>query len=103
MGLDHKKEILEWVIHEVELYIDWAKEIRTTCGEYLKLMTDYDMSVVELDQEKIRPLFHKKMENGTTNELTLDFMGFVAQAFAQSKQVMKNTCKCDKDWDVITD
>lgn len=66
------------MLHEVELDIDWVKEIRVACEEYLRLMTDFGVIAIELDPEKIKPYFHKKMENGTTDVLTLDFMGFVS-------------------------
>lgn len=79
MGLDH---IIEWVLHEVELDIDWAKEIRMACAKYLKLMIDFDMPSIEMDPKKIRPYFLKKMYEGATDVLTLDFMDFFTCAFA---------------------
>lgn len=84
LGLDHWKEIFERVLHELEQDIDWVKEIRVAYEEYLKLMTYFDMSAIELDLEKIKPYFHKKMENGTKDALTLEFMGFAAWAFTRS-------------------
>lgn len=76
MGLDHKREVLEWVLHEVELDFEWVKEHRTDYEEYLKLMIDYDMLAVELGPEKIRSYFHKKMENGAIDSLMPNFMDF---------------------------
>lgn len=78
LGLYHRKEVLERLFHEVELDIDWAKEIRVVCEEYPRLMTEFDSPIVELDPEKIKLYFHKNMENETTDALMLDFMGFTA-------------------------
>lgn len=37
------------MLHEVELNLDWIKEYWMACEEYLKLMIDYGMPIVELD------------------------------------------------------
>lgn len=102
LGLDHRKEVLERVLHEVELDIDWVKEMRVDYAEYLKMMTDLDVPASELDAEKLKPYFHKKMDNMTVDVLMPYFMGFVARSFAQSKQVVKNMPNYDKDWYGIT-
>lgn len=91
LGLDHRKEVLEWVVHELELYIDWVKEIRADYVEYLKMISNLNVPTRELDAKKLKLYFHKKMENGTMDALTPNFMVFVAWAFSQSKQVVKNT------------
>lgn len=54
LGLDHWKEVLEWVLYEVDLDIDWVKQIRVNYAEYLKMMTDLDVPASELDIEKIK-------------------------------------------------
>lgn len=41
-------------------------------------MIDYDMPIVELDLEKIRSYFHKKIENGDIYSLIPTFMDFFA-------------------------
>lgn len=78
LDFDHRKEKLEQVLCKVELDIDWAKDIRADCIQYLKLMIGYDMPAVEIDPKKIKPYF-RKMEDGMSSELTTNFMGFVAQ------------------------
>lgn len=60
-------------------------------------MIGYDLPVVEIDPEKVKPYFRKKMEDGMSREITTDFMNFVAQAFAQFEQVRDNIAKCDED------
>lgn len=77
MGLDHRRDVLERVLHKMNN------------EDYLKLMTDFDMPIVELDLEKIRPHLHKKIQQGATDSLTSGFMDFAARAFIQSEQVIK--------------
>lgn len=45
------------LLGKVEPDIDWEKDIRTNCVEYLKLMTGYGMPVVEIDPQKDKSLF----------------------------------------------
>lgn len=78
LDFDHRKEILEQVLYKVKLDIDWAKDIRVEYIQYLKLIIGQDMFVVEIDPEKIKPYLHKKMEDGMSVELTIDFMSFFA-------------------------
>lgn len=81
IGLDHRKEVLERGLQDVQLDLQWVVKHQTDSEGYLKMPTDYDMFSLELDLEKIKPLFHKKMEQGETNVLSLDFMDFIARAF----------------------
>lgn len=54
---DNRKERLEQIMDKVDLDIEWVKEIRVDCTRYLKLMMDYDMPVVQMDPEKVKPYF----------------------------------------------
>lgn len=69
--------MLEQVLNKIDPDIEWAKEVRAYCTRYLKLMMGYDILVVQVDQEKIKPHF-QKMEDGMSDEITTDFMIFVA-------------------------
>lgn len=64
----------------MDLDIDWAKDVREDCIQYLKLMVGYDMFLIQIDLEKIKPHFHKKMENGMSGEVTTNLLSFVARA-----------------------
>lgn len=99
MILDHRREVLEQLLHELELNLDQVKEHRTNYEEYLKLMIDYDMPTIELDPKKINPLFYKKMENGVIDSL---MPNFISIAFSQSEEVVKYTPKCTNNWELIT-
>lgn len=48
LSVDHKKEVLGQVLHEVELEIDWIKEFWVVCEEYKKLMMEFDVPAIEL-------------------------------------------------------
>lgn len=102
MGLDHIREVTERVLHEVKLDLEWVMEHRTDSEDYLKTITDYDMPTLELDLDKLKPFFHKKMEQEVADVLTSDFMHFVARAFTQSEKVIKATPRCTKHWEQIT-
>lgn len=95
-SLDYRKDILEQVLHELELDLEWFVEHQIDSEDYLKMMIDYGMLALELDPKKFKFFFHRKMEQGPTDTLSLDFMDFDARAFTQSKQVIKATPKCTK-------
>lgn len=97
MGPNYRKGILEKFLHKLELDLKWVAEHQTNSEDYLKMMTNYKMPTLELDPEKIKPLFHQKMEQGDTDTLSLDFMDFTTRAFTQSQQVIKVTPKCTKN------
>lgn len=69
---------------KVDLDIEWIKEIRVECARYLKLMTKYDMPAVQMDPEKLKPYFEKRMEDGMSSEIMVEFMSFSVHAFDQS-------------------
>lgn len=54
---ENKKERLEQVIDKVDPNIEWVKEIIADCTQYLRLMMRYDIPVVQIDPEKIKPHF----------------------------------------------
>lgn len=81
MNFDYKNEVLEKVLHDLELDHEWDVEHQVDSIEYLKLITDFEVPTLELDLEKFKPLFHKKMEQGDGDTLTLDFIDFAARVF----------------------
>lgn len=100
---DNKKERLEQIMSKVDPNIEWIKEIRAECTRYLKLMTEYDMPVVQMDPEKVKPYFQKKMEDVMSSEITVEFMSFYAHAFDQSELFRDQGTKYDEDWKKIED
>lgn len=53
------------------------------------MMTNFEIPNLELDLEKINPLFHKKMEQGASDMLSLDFMDFAVITFMQTKHIIE--------------
>lgn len=64
--------------------------------DYLKMLIDYDTLALELDPEKIKSLFHRKMEQGAADVLLLDFMDFSVREYVQLEQVIKDMPKYTK-------
>lgn len=57
------------------------------------------MPAIQMDQEKIKNYFQKKMEDGMSNEITMEFMSF----FAQSELFRDQGIKYDEDWNKLED
>lgn len=72
----NQKERLDQVIDKVDADIGWVKEVRVDCAPYLKVMMGYEMPLVQIDSKKIKPHFHKKIEDGMSYDITIDFMSF---------------------------
>lgn len=60
----------------MDLDIEWAKDVRADCIQFLNLMMGFDMHVIQIDPEKVKPHFHKKMEDGMSSEVTTGFLSF---------------------------
>lgn len=57
--VDNQKERLEQIMGKVDPDIKWIKEIIMECTRYLKIMTKYNMPVVQMDPKKVKPYFQK--------------------------------------------
>lgn len=88
---------------KVDLDIEWIKEIRAKCARYLKLMTEYDMPIVQMDPEKIKPYFQQKIKDGMSDKITVEFMSFATHAFDQSVLFRDQGTKYDEDWKRLED
>lgn len=88
---------MEQIMSKVDPDIEWIKEIRVECARYLKLMTKYDMPAVQMDQEKVKPYFQRKIEDEMCSEVTVEFMSFVARAFDQSELFRDQGTKYDEN------
>ena len=55
------------------------------------------MPAVQIDPEKIKPHFEKKMEERMSDEITTNFMSFATHTFTQSKLFRDHTANYDED------
>jgi hypothetical protein len=62
INLDYQKEFLEKVLHEVVLHHEWFVEHQIDSGDYLRMMTNYEILSLEVESKKTMPLFHEKMK-----------------------------------------
>lgn len=57
------------------------------------------MSAQELDREAVKRKFHKRMEQGSCDTLSTNFMDFFVRAFSESEQMVqaRDTCVTHHD------